>query len=1568
MVDGVRNTSYGNTPEPDNKDSEDSKSMASVREHTSVLPNEEANGPKGHDKIGQGQQVEETSQLTKSEEHEYKYKTGNVANELSQQHSNEKDAPTDITQNEEKSANDSVSMKSEGSEAGEETRIGDASAAQFSNENTESRLPSQEERIDSSQQQNQTTTGAPAGSVVTHDPAGAPVNAADLSVAMSGDAHSMAPGFSGQPMPGSMPPGSMMGGFMSGGAMAPAGTMMIIGPASSMGFGPAASGLGSMSMSMTGMMPAGSMGSMGSMNSGMGSMGPMMAMGSSSNFMGTSSDAHVGGSIFYSSSGSGSTASMMNSAFSSMSMGSSGMNAGMGMGSGNGYMYATSTITSSYSSYTSGSGNSGSGVSTGYYSPYSGSSSSTSGSGTSGSGYYSTGYTTTTTSTYTYTSTSTSTSTYTSTSTSTYTYTYTPPSYTSPLIITTTSSAVNNTPTIASLSGDSLSYSEGAGAVVIEQGGNAAVTDVDSSDFNTGTLTVSFAAGSDPVEDVLAIRNQGSSAGQIGISGSNVTYGGATIGTFTGGSSGSNLVITLNSNANATATNALIKNITYQNTDTNNPTTGNRTVRFVLTDGDGATSSNYDTTVSVSSVNDAPTIASLTNDARNYIENTGAVIIEQGGNAAVTDVDSNNFDTGTLTVSFVTGSDPVEDVLAIRNEGSSAGQIGISGSNVTYGGTTIGTFTGGSSGNALVITLNSSANAAAATALIKNITYENTNANPSTSNRTVRFVLTDGDGATSSNYDTTVSVSSVNDAHTIASLTNDACNYIENTGAVIIEQGGNAAVTDVDSNNFDTGTLTVSFVTGSDPVEDVLAIRNAGSSAGQIGISGSNVTYGGTTIGTFTGGSSGNALVITLNSSANAAAATPLIKNITYENSNADPSTSNRTVRFVLTDGDGATSSNYDTLVTVNSTNNAPTIANLTNDACNYIENTGAVIIDQSTGAVVTDIDNANFNNGTLTVSVAAGGTAGEDVLAVKNVGAGAGQIGVSGSDITYAGTTIGTFTGGTSGNNLVITLNSSANATATSALVKNITYQNTSDNPSTVDRTVRFVLTDGSGGTTSNYDTTISISASNDAPTLSELISSVTLAENTLNSAAQIVDSNVTFADVDSANLNGGTLTVSYSSVGGAEDQLTVQNQGTGAGQISVSGSTISYENNAIATISTNGANGASLVITFNTANATVAATKALIQAVMYQNTSDNPAAARTLSFTVTDANGGATSTAQTVVVNVTPEADAKTLTSSTDSFTTGAEADTFTTSNANFAAADIISAGAGSDTLSFTNAATITAAKLDNKTGIDIITFASDGNSITFTDAFVGASDSQNVRIDNGTKTITTFDTSAVTTGGYTVTIGGTGAVTMVNASTGYAAAGVNTSWILSSSTDKIYGNTGNDTFTSTSAKFAQADVLQGGTGSDKIAFSDAATVASTGWDNKTGIDVITIAANGNSFTFSDAFVDASDSDNVTINGNFTITTFDTSALNSARHVTVGGTSAVTLVGASTGYAAAATNTSWVLNSSTTAVYGNSGNDTFTTTDANLSADDVLSGGTGTDKLVLSDAATITGAELAN
>ncbi|MDH5573673.1 MAG: DUF4347 domain-containing protein, partial [Gammaproteobacteria bacterium] len=116
----------------------------------------------------------------------------------------------------------------------------------------------------------------------------------------------------------------------------------------------------------------------------------------------------------------------------------------------------------------------------------------------------------------------------------------------------------NNAPTVSNINGDALNYAPGDAATVIDQGTAAAVVDSDSANFDTGTLTVSFTAGSDAAEDVLAIKNYGTGAGQIGVSGSNVTYEGVTIGTFTGGSGGTNLVITFNSSSTPTAAGALI--------------------------------------------------------------------------------------------------------------------------------------------------------------------------------------------------------------------------------------------------------------------------------------------------------------------------------------------------------------------------------------------------------------------------------------------------------------------------------------------------------------------------------------------------------------------------------------------------------------------------------------------------------------------------------------------------------------------------------------------------------------------------------------------------------------------------------------------------------------------------------------------------------------------------------------------------------------------------------------------------------------------------------------------------
>src|SRR3989338_7211416 len=171
-----------------------------------------------------------------------------------------------------------------------------------------------------------------------------------------------------------------------------------------------------------------------------------------------------------------------------------------------------------------------------------------------------------------------------------------------------------------------------------------------------------------------------------------------------------------------------------------------------------------------------------------------------------------------------------------------------------------------------------------------------------------------------------------------------------------------------------------------------------------------------------------------------------------------------------------------------------------------------------------------------------------------------------------------------------------------------------------------------------------------------------------------------------------------------------------------------------------------------------------------------------------------------------------ALTLTSGTDTFTGTGGADTFTTSDANFAAADTLSAGLGSDTLIFTNAATITSAELADKTGIDVMQLG--GNStITLSDAFVDTSDSDSVRINNSTYTVS-LDSSALNAA-RTVTIGGTGAVTLSAAGKVSAVAGVNTTMNGSSGADTLTGNSGADTLKGAYG----GDTISAGEGNDVI-----------------------------------------------------------------------------------------------------------------------------------------------------
>ncbi|HEY3320156.1 MAG TPA: tandem-95 repeat protein [Planctomycetota bacterium] len=146
--------------------------------------------------------------------------------------------------------------------------------------------------------------------------------------------------------------------------------------------------------------------------------------------------------------------------------------------------------------------------------------------------------------------------------------------------------------------------------------------------------------------------------------------------------------------------------------------------------------------------------------------------------------------------------------------------------------------------------------------------------------------------------------------------------------------------------------------------------------------------------------------------------------------------------------------------------------------------------------------------------------------------------------------------------------------------------------------------------------------------------------ASYTENTSAIVLDSTATASDGDTTSFNGGTLTISWTPSGLAEDVLSVGN----AGNITASVGTVSYSATAIGTYA-GGAGGTALVVTLN-ASATAAAVQELMRAICYNDTSENPsAAARTVRFVFADGSGG-TSAPATKTVTVVPVNDAPVLT----------------------------------------------------------------------------------------------------------------------------------------------------------------------------------------------------------------------------------------------------------------------------------------------------------------------------------
>ncbi|HEX8626499.1 MAG TPA: SdrD B-like domain-containing protein, partial [Allosphingosinicella sp.] len=185
----------------------------------------------------------------------------------------------------------------------------------------------------------------------------------------------------------------------------------------------------------------------------------------------------------------------------------------------------------------------------------------------------------------------------------------------------------------------------------------------------------------------------------------------------------------------------------------------------------------------------------------------------------------------------------------------------------------------------------------------------------------------DGDADADTNLSLDFGFITPNAAPTSTNLAGDIASYVEGAAPVKLDVGTAATLSDNNA-NFAGGTLTVSIGAGADTADDVLSI---GTTATVTLDTGNTVKVGGTTIGTYAGGTGGTALTITFNSSATPANVDDLLQALQYNNTDlVNPSNDARAVSITLVDGAGndgglgADTLVIGTVVNVTDVNDAP--------------------------------------------------------------------------------------------------------------------------------------------------------------------------------------------------------------------------------------------------------------------------------------------------------------------------------------------------------------------------------------------------------------------------------------------------------------------------------------------------------------------------------------------------------------------------------------------------------------------------------------------------------------------
>jgi len=162
--------------------------------------------------------------------------------------------------------------------------------------------------------------------------------------------------------------------------------------------------------------------------------------------------------------------------------------------------------------------------------------------------------------------------------------------------------------------------------------------------------------------------------------------------------------------------------------------------------------------IHITPVNDNPVIE-LNSTGFDYTENQGAIKLVP--DAYVNDVDTPYFTNGELSIDFRFNGTSSDRIFFNNN---TAEKIEILENKILYNSINAGSFNGGNNGSTpLIITFNESTDVMAIGAVLRSLYYENNSKNPYTSLKTLRFILSDGEGGRSNDKTIAIKMISIND-------------------------------------------------------------------------------------------------------------------------------------------------------------------------------------------------------------------------------------------------------------------------------------------------------------------------------------------------------------------------------------------------------------------------------------------------------------------------------------------------------------------------------------------------------------------------------------------------------------------------------------------------------------------------------------------------------------------------------------------------------------------------------------------------------------------------------------